>query len=81
MTRVIKNPKGRFPASAKFSASAEFFACADFIRMAFPSQCGLLQNTKTERSIKFLIMACKTSLLLLNKINVLLLAFIAKKNV
>ena len=50
------------------------------------SQCRLLQNTilkdqdkikiADKSVIKFLIMACKLSLLLLNKINVLLLALI-----
>ena len=72
---------------ADFSASAEFFACADF--SAFPhcnfhhnADCFKIQiledldKIKIENisNMKFSVMACKTSLLLLNKINVLLLA-------
>ena len=55
----------------------------------FPSQCGLLQNTNTERldkikianisNMKFLIVAYKTNLLSLIEINVLLLALIYRQ--
>ena len=71
---------------ADFSASAEFFACADFSTSPLSNfhhnaDCFKIQILKdldkikiaNTLNIKLSIVACKTSLLLLTKINVILI--------
>ena len=82
--------KGRFPACwffsfCWFSRMCGFF---DLSVYEFPSQCGLLdkkifvlQRSRQNLNCKFSLMACKTSLFLLNKINYFYLHwFMAEKS-